>query len=145
MTTKNPNPVHPSRLLLMELEGRDLSPAAAAALIDFPLEELTRVLAAEAPITPALAEALERGLETPASVWLKMQANFDAHPKNTHGGARPGAGRPDQGIVGKQVRVSAPAEQLRDIEDWLASLPKGTAAQTLGQLLWEASRTQRAK
>lgn len=71
-----------------------------------------------------------------------MQDNYDAHPKNTHGGARTGAGRPDQGIVGKLMRVSASAEQMQDIEAWLASMPKGKAAKTLGQLLWETARAQ---
>jgi antitoxin HigA-1 len=121
-------PTHPGDVLKDEIKARRLGTARAAKKFGVDQTYLAQVLAAEASMTPALAESLEQHWGIPAHVWLGLQEGYDTHPKNQHGGKRPGAGRKPEGVVTKIVRLTAPSEEMESIMGWLERQPNKARA-----------------
>ena len=135
-------PVHPSRLLIRELEARELTPKAAAKALDYPLKALKIVLAG-GELPPSLAAVLERVWQLPAQTWLNMQADFDRHPA-THGGARAGAGRPATGKKTIQIRITGEPRDIEEIQAWIAGQGKGKGAVAAAQVFRKAIAAPKA-
>ena len=101
------------------------------------LSSVIEDLGGELPFTLEIAAALEREWGTDRRIWLSMENAYQQHPKR-RGGKREGAGRKPLGHASKLVRISAPLEQMREINTWLEQQP--SAAQRLAQLILEEAR-----
>lgn len=84
-------PTHPGDILKDEITARRLGVKRTAKKFGVEQSYLEKVLAAEASMTPALAESLEQHWGIPAKVWHGLQEGYDTHPKNLRGGKRQGA------------------------------------------------------
>lgn len=73
------NPPHPGLIVAGELEYLQISAEDFASQIDVDLDSISKILRAEAPITPDIADRLTKALTGPdAAMWLRMQATYDA-------------------------------------------------------------------
>ena len=135
--TQTQKPVAPAQLLKRELDARALTVSQAAEALGVPLAQLERVMQGRR-LPKTLARALERHWGTPAATWLRLQAQFEAHPG--HGGTRANAGRPKSGLQTAQIRITAPPEQLAAIQRWLADQGRGQAARASGEVLYAATQ-----
>jgi addiction module HigA family antidote len=126
--------IHPGFMVADELEALEVSNAKACKVFKINKEKLQQLFNGELDITPNIAAGLEElgGIES--SFWLKLQSNYNTHPKR--GGYRPGAGRKKQDFVSKQVRISAPAEEMERIQAWLDTQPNTSRA--LAELILHA-------
>ncbi len=138
--TTTRNPVHPGAILARELDARDLTPAAAARQLGLPVKLIQGLLDGTASVTPKAADAFARVWGQHSDTWHNLQRHFDTHPKNTHGGRRPGAGRKATGKTSKLLRVTGTPEELAAIDAWLARQKPGTGAQVTAQALLQAAR-----
>jgi addiction module HigA family antidote len=75
------NPPHPGRLINDEIEGLGLSVAKAAEGLGVTRQQLYRVINGECAISAEMAVRLERGLDSSAATWLRMQMNHDLAQK----------------------------------------------------------------
>lgn len=71
------NPSHPGRVIRDLGFAEGTQPAAMAERLGLDLAELEPVLAAEAPLTPSLALALEAAGISNASFWMRLQGSYD--------------------------------------------------------------------
>lgn len=72
-----PLPVHPGRLLAMELEARGLSAHALALKLRVPANRISEIVAGRRNITPETALRLGRYFGTSPDLWARMQADYD--------------------------------------------------------------------
>jgi addiction module HigA family antidote len=126
--------IHPGLAVADELEVLEVSPAKASKTFKISQKELQQLLNGERDITPNIAAGLEKlgGIES--DFWLKLQQNYNTHPKR--GGYRAGAGRKKQDFVSKQVRISAPVDEMERIQAWLDTQPNTSRA--LAELILHA-------
>ncbi|MET3115653.1 addiction module HigA family antidote [Pedobacter sp. CG_S7] len=69
---------HPGELLRMEIvEGRDLTIAKAAELLDVTRPTLSNILNGKAAITPNIALRVETVFGGAARFWVRMQSSYD--------------------------------------------------------------------
>lgn len=66
-------PIPPGATLGAELRARQIPQEVFANWIGLEQGELTRVIRGNEPVTPALAEGLEKALDIPASFWLRYE------------------------------------------------------------------------
>lgn len=130
--------VPPGFLLRRELEARDITIAKFAPKLGLTPTELEKLLEGEIAITPDIANVFANEWDEDAGVLLRLQASYDAHPKNPWGGQRNGAGRKPLELNNKQVRVSAKPDEMLEIEHWLKT--QKSAPQALAQLILRHSR-----
>lgn len=71
------NPSHPGRVVRDLGFEEGTQPEAMAERLGLDLAELEPVLAAEAPLTPSLALALEAAGISNASFWMRLQGSYD--------------------------------------------------------------------
>jgi addiction module HigA family antidote len=126
--------VHPGFIVEDELEALGVSAAKACKVFNISKEELQQLYDGEIDITPNIADGLEKLGSTESSFWLKLQDSYNTHPKR--GGYRAGAGRKKQDFVSKQVRISAPVEEMERIQAWLDTQPNTSRA--LAELILHA-------
>lgn len=78
MPVKNPNPMHPGRILaeiyMVEL---GLNQSRLATKIGCPHRKVNEIINGKRGITPGFALHLERVLGTTAEMWVTMQAAYD--------------------------------------------------------------------
>jgi antitoxin HigA-1 len=117
---------HPGLIVADEIETLGLSPKQASLTLGISQSELQKLCAGEFDITPSVAAGLEQLGSGEAAFWLRLQQQFDAHPKR--GGFRAGSGRKKKHFVSKQVRISASAEEMERIRAWLEAQPNTSTA-----------------
>ena len=71
------DPAHPGEILREELEARGTSITAAARALGVTRKALSDVVNLKAGISPVMARRLEAALDTPARLWINLQAAFD--------------------------------------------------------------------
>ncbi|KAB2908728.1 MAG: HigA family addiction module antidote protein [Ignavibacteriales bacterium] len=71
----------PGETLSERLEELGISSETFAAQVNLPEEVVISVLKGDAPITPEIAEKLEKALKLPACFWLNMQKDYDEFQK----------------------------------------------------------------
>jgi addiction module HigA family antidote len=70
-------PVHPGRLLEMEMEARGLSALALALSLRVPANRISEIVKCRRGITPETALRLGRYFGTGADLWSRLQASYD--------------------------------------------------------------------
>ena len=125
---------HPGLIVADEIETLGLSPKQASLALGISQTDLQKLFAGEFDITPGVAAGLEQLGSGEADFWLRLQQQFDAHPKR--GGFRTGSGRKKKHFVSKQVRISASAEEMERIRAWLEAQPNTSTA--LAELILRA-------
>ena len=70
--------IHPGETLADILEERGLSHAELAALMDDPLDVVSRIIRGESDFNRDIAVRLENALGIPAQFWINLQSLFDA-------------------------------------------------------------------
>lgn len=118
--------IHPGLAVLDELEALGMSQSKASKVLGLSKQALQQLCQGELDITPSIATALEQLGSGDASFWLALQQNYNLHPKR--GGNRVGAGRKKKNFISKQVRISAPNEEMAKIEIWLKTQPNTSRA-----------------
>ena len=124
--TKAARVIHPGFAVADELEALGVSQAKASKALRITKFELQQLCAGELDITPGIADGLEQLGSANREFWLQLQRDYNAHPKR--GGARVGAGRKRKDFVSKQVRISAPPEDMARIQAWLEAQPNTSTA-----------------
>jgi addiction module HigA family antidote len=71
------DPAHPGEILREELEARGTSITAAARALGVTRKALSDVVNLKAGVSPVMARRLEAALDTPARLWINLQAAFD--------------------------------------------------------------------
>ncbi len=71
------NPVHPGEILRAELDARGATITAAARSLGVTRKTLSDVVNLRAGISPVMARRLELALDTPARLWIDLQAAYD--------------------------------------------------------------------
>jgi addiction module HigA family antidote len=118
--------VHPGYAVADELEALGIGNQQASQAFGITPKELQKLYLGEYDITQIIANALEQLGSAEASFWLALQHNYDMHPKR--GGYRQGSGRKKKDFISKQVRISAPAEEMSKIQAWLEAQPNTSRA-----------------
>lgn len=81
MTIKNEyNPKiasHPGRMLLEEIKSRDMTQKEFAERTGLTEKHLSEIVNEKAAITPEVALKIEAALGTSASLWLRLQMQYD--------------------------------------------------------------------
>jgi addiction module HigA family antidote len=72
---------HPGEHLQEYLEARDITEAAFAETTGLALDHLRKILNRESSVTPEIAAVFEGALDVSASIWLGLQAGWDAFSK----------------------------------------------------------------
>lgn len=126
--------IHPGFIVADELEALETSATKASKIFNITKEELHLLCEGELDITPNIADGLEKLGSAESSFWLKLQSDYNTHPKR--GGYRAGAGRKKQDFVSKQVRISAPVDEMERIQAWLDTQPNTSRA--LAELILHA-------
>ncbi len=70
---------HPGVLLKAELEIRGMSRQELAAAMQRPVSAVHEIILGKKAITPRTALDLERALEIPAHVWMRLETDFRIH------------------------------------------------------------------
>ena len=125
---------HPGLIVADEIETLGLNPKQASLALGISQSDLQKLFAGEFDITPGVAAGLEQLGSGEADFWLRLQQQFDTHPKR--GGFRAGSGRKKKHFVSKQVRISASAEEMERIRVWLEAQPNTSTA--LAELILRA-------
>jgi addiction module HigA family antidote len=125
---------HPGLIVADEIETLGLNPKKASLALGISQVDLKKLCNGELDITPSIAAGLEQLGSGEAAFWLRLQQQFDTHPKR--GGFRAGSGRKKKHFVSKQVRISAPAEEMERIRAWLEAQPNTSTA--LAELILNA-------
>jgi addiction module HigA family antidote len=128
--------VHPGLAVADELEALGITAKKASKIFGITQQELAQLCAGLLDITPSIANGLEQLGSAEAGFWLQLQKDYDQHPKR--GGYRLGAGRKKKNFVSKQVRISAPPEEMQQIQAWLEM--QNNTSQALAQLILHAPR-----
>ncbi|HLH32703.1 MAG TPA: HigA family addiction module antitoxin [Terriglobia bacterium] len=76
MSKKRP-PVHPGRVLKLELEEASVSANAAALALRIPANRLTEIINGNRSISPDTAIRLGCFFGTSAQMWMNLQSNYD--------------------------------------------------------------------
>lgn len=71
------SPVHPGKLLAMELEARGLSANAFALKLRVPANRITDILNGKRGISAETALRIGRYFGTGAGLWMRMQADYE--------------------------------------------------------------------
>src|SRR5258708_20297605 len=71
------NPSHPGSLIKSDIDELGLTVVEAAAGLGISRQQLHRVIAGRAGVTPEMAVRLEKALGSTADTWLRMQMNYD--------------------------------------------------------------------
>ena len=79
MSVKNPNPVHPGRVLKMYREDMGLNQTEFAKLIDKRQKDISNLEKGSDNITVDIALRLEKALNTRAEMWLNIQQSWALH------------------------------------------------------------------
>ncbi len=74
---------HPGEHLEELLRTRRWTDEGLARTTGLPLDLIRGVIAGTRPVTPEMAQRLERVLDLKASVWINLQANWDAAQRRT--------------------------------------------------------------
>jgi antitoxin HigA-1 len=74
---KKRTPVHPGRVLKLELEEAGLSANAAALALRIPANRLTEIVNGKRSISADTAMRLGRFFGTSAQMWLNLQSQYD--------------------------------------------------------------------
>ncbi len=130
----------PGRIVQRSLDSLGISPQEFAKQHHLEPDAFTAMVAGEKPLTLAMALALEAAWNVPTLVWLKLEEDYQNHPKRK-GGARVGAGRKSTGVQSRQVRISAQPEDMRLILDWLKT--QSSAASSLANLILKEVKQHR--
>lgn len=69
--------VHPGRMLLEEIKARHMSQVEFAERTGMTPKHLSEIINGKADVTPEVAIAVEAATGTPASLWLKLQMQYD--------------------------------------------------------------------
>ena len=69
--------IHPGRMLLEEIKARHLSQAEFAERTGITEKRLSDIINGKADITPSVAICVEAATGIPASLWLKLQMQYD--------------------------------------------------------------------
>ena len=69
---------HPGEHLAEYLEVRGWSPAEFAGIADMPPETVEAIIGCREPVTPEIADRLERSLGVKAHVWTNLQDAWDS-------------------------------------------------------------------
>lgn len=81
MATKTPAQpdvaIHPGEILADELAARRMTQGALARLMGRPLQAVNEIINGKKAITAETALQLERVLQTPAQVWMNLQAQYE--------------------------------------------------------------------
>ena len=125
---------HPGLIVADEIQTLGLSPNKASLVLGISQADLQKLCNGELDITPNIASGLEQLGSGEAAFWLRLQQQFEAHPKR--GGFRSGSGRKKKHFVSKQVRISASAEEMERIQVWLEAQPNTSTA--LAELILNA-------
>jgi addiction module HigA family antidote len=128
--------IHPGFAVADELEALEVSDAKAGKVFGMSKADLQKLRQGEFDITPEIAVGLEQLGSAEQEFWLQLQRDYDSHPKR--GGARVGAGRKRKNFVSKQVRISAPPEEMKRIQAWLEAQPN--TSQALAKLILKKSQ-----
>ena len=83
------NPVHPGEILRQELEARGTTITAAARALGVTRKALSDVVNLKAGVSPVMARRLEAALETPARLWINLQAAYDLGNEDGEGEEEP--------------------------------------------------------
>ena len=77
---QNPNrcPPHPGEVIEDMLEDLDFSKSAIARMLGISRQQLHAILAARKPVSPAMAARLGKLFGNGPSLWLRLQAAYDA-------------------------------------------------------------------
>lgn len=71
------DPAHPGEILREELEARRITVTAAARALRVTRKTLSDIVNLKAGISPVMARRLEAALDTPARLWINLQAAYD--------------------------------------------------------------------
>ncbi len=69
-------PIPPGEILAEELEARGIDHDDMAARIDWPLRDVSEVIAARRPISPEMALGLGRVLGTGPELWTNLESRY---------------------------------------------------------------------
>ena len=69
--------VHPSRILVREMEARNLSANALALKLRVPANRISEIVAGNRSISPETALRLGRYFGTGPELWNRLQADYD--------------------------------------------------------------------
>jgi addiction module HigA family antidote len=72
---------HPGLTLKEKLEELKITPEEFVVMSGLSIEIIHNILNTKNPITPEIADRLEKVLNIPASFWLSKQANYDKYTK----------------------------------------------------------------
>ncbi len=123
-----------------DLEALEISHADAIRQLGLSCNDFEKLLAGEIPLTIEIAQKLEKMGLRDTALWMRLQASYEEHPKHpSRGGARVGSGPKPKGFSSKQVRISAPSEDMKEIEGWLKAQPN--AAYALAKLIQAQLKT----
>ncbi len=119
-----------------ELEAREICHSVAAQKLGITEIQLEQLIIGDLKVTPEIAMRLEQMGFVTADYWLRRQAHYENHPKHpSRGGARPNSGPKALGHSTKQVRITAPLEDMEIITTWLKS--QKNASRAIAQLIKE--------
>ncbi len=117
-----------------DLKALKINSQKAAQELEISQTQYAQLIRGELEITPRIAQHLERLGSRRAEIWLKLQKNYGEHPKHpSRGGARPNSGPKPLGHSTKQVRITAPLEDMIIITAWLKG--QKNAARAVAQLI----------
>ena len=71
------DPAHPGEILREGLKARGTTITAAARALGVTRKALSDVVNLKAGVSPVMARRLEAALDTPARLWINLQAAFD--------------------------------------------------------------------
>lgn len=71
------DPVHPGEILREELKARGTTVTQAARALGVTRKALSDVVNRKAGVSPVMARRLEAALDTPARLWIGLQAAYD--------------------------------------------------------------------
>ncbi len=127
-------PVPPGFGIARDLKALKITAKKAAQELEITQTEYVQLIRGEIELTPSMAKHLERLGSGTATIWLKLQKNYENHPKHpSRGGARPNSGPKPSGHSSKQVRISAAPEDMEIITTWLKS--QKNAARAVAKLI----------
>lgn len=131
--------VHPGKMLSDELKASRFRRNEVAKALQISAKQLQALCRGEFDLTPEIAAGLECLGIGIGRIWLELQAQHNRHPRNpSRGGVRIGAGRKAEGVESRQIRITAPSEQMQIVNSWLAAQPN--AARAVAQLITQAVR-----
>lgn len=130
--------VHPGFAVADELEALGIGVKKASKTLGIGSQELKQLCTGLLDITPSIANGLEQLGSAEAGFWLELQKDYTEHPKR--GGSRIGAGRKKKDFISKQVRISAPPQEMQQIQAWLEM--QSNTSRALAELILHAPRSR---